>query len=98
MDNGLLGMELHVTLHNYNSFKLSDIVDPINNLISQLSGEDIELKEITYKYNSDARTKHDGWYRIPMDTIDNMIGSMSKGNTILPNDLSMLKSFKLVFN
>lgn len=96
MDNGLLGMELHVTLHNYNSFNLKEILDPINNLISQLSGEHIELKEISYKYNENEKNKHgygSRWYQMSMDPIDNMISD----NTILPNDL-VLKSIRLVFN
>jgi hypothetical protein len=89
---------LNAALAKIKDFKKDATGTLIAPTIKNGRGEDIELKEITYKYNNDAKTKHDGWYRIPMDTIDNMISSMSKGNTILPNDLSMLKSFKLVFN
>lgn len=90
----LLGMELQVTLYNNNPFQLNEIIEPLNNLISQLSGEGIELKSITYRYNDIAKTKHDGWYRMLMDPIDNKI----KGNTILSSDLDKLRVFKLTFN
>lgn len=97
MSNGLLGMELHVAVHNYkHSFKLSDILDSINSLISHLSGESIELKEINYKYENNSIQQHSygsRWHRMSMDPNDNMI----KGNTILPNDMN-LKSFRLIFN
>lgn len=93
-NKALLGMELQVTLYNNKPFELNDIVESLNNLISQLSGEGIELRTITYRYNDIAKTKHDGWYRMSMDPIDNKI----KGNTILPSDLDKLKSFKLTFN